>query len=171
MQGVAGTVRRATPADIEDLRAVYGRSWRAAYGPFVDADQLDELGSRRVQRAAWSAAIRTSTCALFVGADPRGATVGFARVDAVLPEPRHLPEVTMLYVAPTAWGTGVAHELLAACTDWLTDRRHPRARLRVAQDHLRARRFYEREGWTLDRGSPSVPTDLTRLLVYERTLL
>ena len=69
MQGVAGTVRRATPADIEDLRAVYGRSWRAAYGPFVDADQLDELGSRRVQRAAWSAAIRTSTCALFVASE------------------------------------------------------------------------------------------------------
>lgn len=50
-------------------------------------------------------------------------------------------ELRALYVDPSHWGTGVAtalHRRASACTS-----------LEVIAANARARRFYEREGWTL----------------------
>lgn len=50
-------------------------------------------------------------------------------------------ELRALYVDPRFWGTGIAtalHRRAAACTQ-----------LEVIAANARARRFYEREGWTL----------------------
>ena len=59
--------------------------------------------------------------------------IGFIEIDGA--------ELRAIYVDPTYWGTGVAtalHRRAVACTQ-----------LDVIAANARARRFYEREGWTL----------------------
>jgi MFS family permease/N-acetylglutamate synthase-like GNAT family acetyltransferase len=58
-------------------------------------------------------------------------------------------ELRDLYVIPEAWGSGVASALHQTAVEWLRSR-HEEAILWVAEANARARRFYEREGWTED---------------------
>ena len=52
--------------------------------------------------------------------------------------------------APEAWGSGAGTALLAAGVEELRRQGYAEASLWVLEDNPRARRFYEREGWTLD---------------------
>lgn len=70
-----------------------------------------------------------------------------------------------LYVLPAAWGTGQADELHGAAVAQLRRSGVEHARLWVLEGNARARRFYERHGWTADGTSrvvefPPHPTDL-----------
>lgn len=56
-------------------------------------------------------------------------------------------ELYGFYVHPDYWGSGVANALLDASHKWL-DARFSTACLWVLRDNPRARRFYERQGWT-----------------------
>jgi GNAT superfamily N-acetyltransferase len=58
-------------------------------------------------------------------------------------------ELRDLYVVPDAWGSGVAAALHETALDWMR-RRADEAILWVGEANGRARRFYEREGWTPD---------------------
>jgi GNAT superfamily N-acetyltransferase len=62
-----------------------------------------------------------------------------------------------LYVVPEAWGTGVAGELHDAALAYLRSSGETEARLWVLEANTRARRFYERGGWELDRTTRVVP--------------
>lgn len=163
-------VRTATPVDVVEIEGVYRRAWRAAYEPFVEAARLDDLAAGRVRGFDWSLGIGAPGSAVLVGLDASGALRGVAQADEALGAPRDLPEVTMLYVDPVAWGTGLAPDLLRAATGWIAHRGHAAARVRMAEGHGRARRFYEREGWSPDPDLEPVATELTRL-VYLRTSL
>ncbi|HET7046210.1 MAG TPA: GNAT family N-acetyltransferase [Gaiellaceae bacterium] len=55
-----------------------------------------------------------------------------------------------LYVRPEAWGTGVAGELHDRAVEALREAGAATARLWVLEANVRARRFYERRGWTPD---------------------
>jgi GNAT superfamily N-acetyltransferase len=59
-------------------------------------------------------------------------------------------ELWALNLHPIAFGTGLAIPLHRAALDRLAAARHNSVYLWVARDNLRARRFYEREGWTAD---------------------
>ena len=59
-----------------------------------------------------------------------------------------------LYVRPEAWGVGLAVDLHAAALEQL---RGATASLWCLADNTRARRFYEREGWTLNGDERVVP--------------
>lgn len=60
-----------------------------------------------------------------------------------------LAHLWQLFVLPSWWGRGVAPLLHAAAIDEMSARGYSRARLYTPVRHLRARRFYERRGWTL----------------------
>jgi hypothetical protein len=47
-------VREAAPADIPDMARVYLRSWRGAYEPFLEMDDLEELAAQRARDFDWS---------------------------------------------------------------------------------------------------------------------
>jgi GNAT superfamily N-acetyltransferase len=76
-----------------------------------------------------------------------------------------------LFTAPDWWGSGLAAELLDWCVTGMGDSGYDTAQLWTPSDHARARRFYEREGWTADepvvRWSPDLRLDL---VLYERPL-
>ena len=52
-----------------------------------------------------------------------------------------------LFVRPAEWGTGLARELHSAAVAAAAERGFAAMRLFAAAGQLRARRFYEREGW------------------------
>jgi GNAT superfamily N-acetyltransferase len=167
--GVQFTVREATEGDIPGIEAAYLRSWRAAYKGYLDPDVLDDEVEKR-RSFEWCRGIRAPGSAVFVAVEDERAVLGVVQADEVRATPRDLPEITMLYVDPRAWGAGVATILLHAAVTWVAERNHAAARLRVVEDHARARRFYEREGWHVDPDLEPAHHDLSRLIYYRRSL-
>ena len=70
-----------------------------------------------------------------------------------------LAHVMHVFVRRPYWGTGVASELLRLLLEGARAEGFSRARLFTPAEQLRARRFYEREGWELARG-PWLDEDL-----------
>ena len=163
-------LRKGRNGDIPGIEAVYFRSWRAAYEDFLEPDVLNDQARRR-RSFDWSRGMKDPTAAVLVAVDLEGVVLGVVQANEVLDAPRDLPEITMLYVDPGAWGSGIASDLLSAGVDWIADREHTIARLRVVEGHLRARRFYEREGWTPDPNLVPAKTEFATLIYYRRTLI
>jgi len=63
-----------------------------------------------------------------------------------------LGELYALNVDPPAWRRGAGRALLAAATAWL-DARFSVSILWVTEENARARRLYERAGWSPDGGA------------------
>jgi GNAT superfamily N-acetyltransferase len=76
----------------------------------------------------------------------------------------------MLFVRAPWWGTGLAHRLHDAACDSAAARGYTAMRLFTPAGQARARRFYERKGWTIADG-PYLDDDLRMELVeYRRAL-
>lgn len=129
---------------------VHVRSWQQGYRDLVAQDFLDGLRPEDM-----------ATRYAFEGTDPQGPytlvavdrdsirghiTVGRSRDDDVVDS----GEVWALYVDPPQWGSGVSSVLLVAGCDRLSRAGHEKAFLWVLATNMRARRFYERNGWTTD---------------------
>jgi len=78
--------------------------------------------------------------------------VGFADVGRFRDEPERLEagELWAMYVAPSEWGNGAGPALMEATIDELARLSCTVAYLWVLEENPRARRFYERSGWTND---------------------
>jgi GNAT superfamily N-acetyltransferase len=74
--------------------------------------------------------------------------VGFAGVGPARDEAGERGELYMINLAPTAWGRGIGSALLEQCVIDLAAFGHREAILWVLRQNARARRFYQREGWT-----------------------
>ena len=74
----------------------------------------------------------------------------------VFAEPGSIGELYGFYVHPDSWGTGVANELHDRAVDALRADGWVRLKLWVLADNARARRFYERHGWTADGASETL---------------
>jgi ribosomal protein S18 acetylase RimI-like enzyme len=62
-------------------------------------------------------------------------------------------ELYALYLLPAWWSVGVGRALMTSVLDSLRGDRYRRVVLWVLADNARARRFYERAGFTLDGGT------------------
>jgi len=62
-------------------------------------------------------------------------------------------ELYALYLLPAWWSAGVGRALMTSVLDALRGDRYRRVTLWVLADNARARRFYERAGFTLDGGT------------------
>jgi GNAT superfamily N-acetyltransferase len=166
--GVDFELRAARETDIVAIRACYLRSWRAAYAGFLPPDVVDAVAEQR-RSFDWGRGIGADTSTVLVAVDD-DRVLGVVQADEILPPPRDRPEIVMLYVDPDAWGSGVATALLHHGVAWIAGRGHRDARLRVVEAHTRARRFYEREGWTPDPRLAPARNDFFRLLYSRRPL-
>jgi GNAT superfamily N-acetyltransferase len=79
-------------------------------------------------------------------------------------------ELMAMWVQPGARGSGGADALVQAVFDWTRSGGATAVRLQVMQDNLRARRFYERNGFTLTGGTRVREKDQALELGMERTL-
>jgi ribosomal protein S18 acetylase RimI-like enzyme len=143
-------VREATAADKVAVAQVHVRSWQQGYRDLIAQDFLDGLRPEDM-----------ATRYAFEGTDPRGLhtlvaiddeairghiTIGRSRDEHV----GDSGEIWALYVDPPYWGAGVSHALLVAGCSRLRQAGYQKAFLSVLATNMRARRFYERNGWTTD---------------------
>jgi ribosomal protein S18 acetylase RimI-like enzyme len=143
----APVIRRARPADAAAIADIHVRTWQAAYEHVFGAERLATLDTaQREQR--WRRVLETGDQAGFVAAQ-HGVVVGWATVGPSH-EDASSGELYGIYVTPEAWGTGAGRALLRAAVDELCAQGYDEAVLWVLADNPRARRFYEREGWSLD---------------------
>jgi GNAT superfamily N-acetyltransferase len=81
-----------------------------------------------------------------------------------------LAHLGQLFVRRAHWGTGLAVQLLSLVVADATRRDYAAMRLFTPAGHARARRFYEREGWSA-RGEPMLEQPLgLELIEYRRPL-
>ncbi|OBK23392.1 acetyltransferase [Mycobacterium asiaticum] len=142
-------VRSAVPEDAYDVARVHVRSWQSAYRGLIAQDYLDSLrpedwtGRYRIGRTGIG---EPSTLLAVNGSTICGlAITGLCRDDD-LP---NYGELFAFYVDPDYMGTGVGRLLMAAARQQLR-RVVTAAALWVLDGNTRARRFYERDGWSLD---------------------
>ncbi|MFC6881040.1 MULTISPECIES: GNAT family N-acetyltransferase [Actinomadura] len=146
-------IRSAGPEDAEAVEDARGRSWRAAYEGLLPRTMIEELtGPAAVERRRqWAAANPRGRTLL---AEVSGAPAGMA---AYGPE-RHPPEGPLIgrsrvelysiYVAPDHWAAGVGRALMDRVVEECRKAGHDRLVLWVLTTNARARRFYDRAGFT-----------------------
>lgn len=123
------TIRRASREEADAIAAVHEASARVAYSHIFAPEQPFPTEETRRRWRSFGGEI--------VVASDAGRVVGFAAFDAT--------ELHALYVLPERWGSGLGRRLLAAA-----EAISPPQVLWVLRDNARARRFYERAGWTPD---------------------
>ena len=126
-------LRPATPADVERIAEVWYRGWLDAHVGRVP----DALVAHRNPHDF--PALATSRVPLTTVAVDGDRVVGFVTV--------HDDEVEQIYVAAEARGGGAAVALLQHAEDAIASR-FASAWLAVVAGNERARRFYERNGWS-----------------------
>ena len=141
-------VRRATPNDARAIAEVHVRTWQHAYAHVFPREFLDELSVDR-RAEFWSESAAAAPEDLLVAeADER--IVGFAAVGRAEDESDDVGQLYAIYVEPGYWGTGAGAALMDAAVTRLEAAGFAAAILWVLEDNPRARRFYERHGWTVD---------------------
>ena len=184
------SVREGAAADIPAVEEVRRASWRAAYAGLIEARHIERATARpsRLSRPDPSrhtlvavtrehpvvvgyASFGPERSLLSVDAHPAFAGpatgVGGSPADAAPLTEAGLAgetgEVYALYVAPDWWSTGTGRSLMAAALTALSEAGYRRAVLWVLAGNARARRFYERAGFSAD-GAENVLTGLGGVL-------
>lgn len=145
---MAAIIRDALVEDADAIGRVHVAAWRAGYrGMMPDAflDSLDEKARAARWRERLSVRPREARTLVAIVDDE---LVGIASIGPARDEVGSRGELYMINVAPSAWGKGVASALLASATSGLVLLGHREAILWVLRQNARARRFYEREGWS-----------------------
>jgi len=130
--------RPATRADAPVVAEIWYRGWRDGHEGHVP-DALAEVRTHESFRSRAAERVDDTTVAVV-----DGAVAGFVMVVAA--------EIEQVYVAREHRGTGVAARLLSEGERLVAANGFEQAWLAVVADNVRARRFYERSGWT-DEGA------------------
>lgn len=150
-------IRPAVADDADAIAEAHIAAWRVAYAHVVPRWFLDDPRFESARFDGWRRKLVDDHRP--DGWDPHdqvfsgliaGRVVGFGHVGAALDEGAD-GELYGFYVHPDAWGTGLADALIERCHAALADR-FDDALLWVLTDNSRARRFYERNGWSCGLG-------------------
>ena len=161
--------RAAKVEDAAGIATVEVRAQQIAYRHFLPASHLDNMSvSDRTQ--VWSGFIQSDDpTQVFVAAhDER--VIGWMRIGKYShPEMGYIFD---LFVLPDYWGKGIGEGLMYEAHQVFKDNGHKAALLYVFEDNMRARRFYDRLGWSpdgrvYDKEICGVPV---RFLCYKLTL-
>lgn len=133
--GVRPSLRPAREEDVPGVARSWSEGWREAHVGNVP-EQLVAARSPSSFRPRAFDLVRRTTVAVEVAGEVAGFVMG---------------EVQQLYVDPRHRGAGAASVLLAEGERQIAAAGHEGAWLAVVAGNLRARRFYERQGW-LDEG-------------------
>jgi GNAT superfamily N-acetyltransferase len=141
------TLRPATDDDAGAIAQIWSDGWRDGHLGHVP-EELVALRTRESFDTRAAARVADT-----VVADVDGEVAGFVMVVD--------DEVEQVYVAATHRGTGLAATLLGEAERLVREGGHARAWLAVVPGNARARRFYERSGWT-DEGGFDYPASVER---------
>ena len=139
-------VRRARLEEARAIAQVHAETWREAYEHVFGAERLASV-TIDARLAQWERILAAGQSDVFVAA--ADGIVGFVSTGDSRDADAEA-ELFAIYVLPDAWGTGAGSALMRAGIEAMRLRASGDAVLWVLDDNPRARRFYEREGWTLD---------------------
>jgi GNAT superfamily N-acetyltransferase len=154
-------IRDATVDDADAVALVHVHGWQWGYRGLLPSEYLNGLSAERRAEQWRSWLLEPGRTRTRIAEADDGACVGFA-VSGPSRDPGaddDTGEVYAIYIEEDAAGTGVGAELLRSAVAWLTERGFARATLWVLEGNARARRFYEREGWTHDGAAKSEPRE------------
>jgi GNAT superfamily N-acetyltransferase len=165
-------IRRARVQDAAAMADINRRGWQVAYADIVPAETLREAGADLEVRWADGLAGGEDGREVWVATDAGDAAIGFVSVGASRDADARPGEgeVRAIYLAPEVLGTGVGSELLACGEQALARLGHPAATLWVFEANLRARRFYERNGWAAEPDSGPGPYGWAPSVRYRKGL-
>jgi len=158
-------IRRARLEDAAAIAEVHVRTWQAAYEHVFGAERL--AGIDVAGREGFARRFATEADYDAFVAEDDGRIVGFVACGSA-EDDGDQRELFAIYVLPEAWGSTAASGLMHAALDAMRARGAPDAILWVLDDNPRARRFYEREGWSADGSAESEYLGLTVPLVCYR---
>ncbi len=141
-------IRRATPADAVTIAGIHVRGWQWAYRGLLPDAVLDGL-SVQAREEDWRGRLENDAVHTWVG-EEGGRVVGFVSCGPVQDDAAG--EVFAIYREQDVGRAGVGLALLAHAMSDLESRGFTGAVLWVHEGNARARRFYERAGWTADGG-------------------
>ena len=148
-------IRYAMLNDARSISTIYHASTQSAYQDFMSEAPIY---SRRLDRLEpfWlqELAIPPTKKQRLLVAEYEGQVLGFVEVGAATyPEEMATEgtgELHFLFVAPDFMGGGIGHLLLARATELFHEDGYRQAMLWVFSRNLRARRFYESQGWSMN---------------------
>jgi ribosomal protein S18 acetylase RimI-like enzyme len=151
------TIRRAEPDDARPVARLHVHSWQVAYAGIVPDETLAALDIEERAKRNRERFTNPDNPYEWLVAEDGAQIVGFVAVGPYRPEQTvatdfdyDYAEVAGIYLSPPAFGRGIGRQLMNAALVRAQDLGWSVARLWVLADNLRARRFYERYGFTLD---------------------
>ncbi|HET9258493.1 MAG TPA: GNAT family N-acetyltransferase [Acidimicrobiia bacterium] len=137
-------IRHAVLGDEDDLADVHVTAWQVAYAGIFPREFLGALDRDRranwwrgyLERGDWAAVSEVER------------VIGFCVANASRDDDSW-GEIFSIYVHPGHWDGGHGADLLRAGERRLRELGFSRGMLWVLEDNLRARSFYERQGWVL----------------------
>lgn len=158
-------VRRAGPADAEQLSQVQEESWRSAYRQIFPSDFLDNLV---IPPSKWEERLTRGVIVQVLTVDDE--VLGYCST-APADDPGW-GEILAVYVHPGHQRRGFGSVLLDAGLGALSGAGFSKALLWVFDRNLAARSFYESGGWLLGRPIrlENIGGTHVTLVKYERTL-
>ncbi|MEV0380844.1 GNAT family N-acetyltransferase [Nonomuraea sp. NPDC050643] len=151
-------IRTGLPKDAAAIEAVRIATWRVAYRDVMPPSLLDGLEVLPEMVRARSEALADGGASAVV-AERDGRVRGFALYGPSRDDDIPGMEVYALYVLPEEFSTGMGHALMRAARSRMEAAGCAEAGLWVLAGNARARRFYERYGFTpsgrtVTRGDP-----------------
>lgn len=144
------TIRTATAVDAHDFAYILCESWKAAYKDIIPPDVMEQNTNIEKRESMFSTIMKSDTAKYYIAYDgekPCGiCSTGSARDDD-MPE---CGEIVAIYTLPEYWGKGVGKSLMEAALDGLRKQGFTHFLLWVLEKNLRARRFYEKCGFSPD---------------------
>jgi RimJ/RimL family protein N-acetyltransferase len=149
-------VRRVHPDDVETYRDIRLRALQDAPSAFAStyAAEAAEPLAKWVDQVAQSATGTERATFLALDGGRCVGLVGCGRDDRDADR-----QLVSMWVAATHRGTGVATALVSAILSWAGQAGAARIGLWVTSDNVRARRFYERMGFTATGEVQPLPSD------------
>lgn len=146
-------IRTAIPSDVEGIVRVHVATWKQAYTHILPAELLANLPAEN-RRSMWAKSVAEDFPHVLV-AEVDGEVVGFSAIgpcrdDGSCPSDF---EVWAIYLSPSHWSLGLGRELWLASRAFAADRGASSISLWVFADNERAIKFYQKAGFTVDKGS------------------
>jgi GNAT superfamily N-acetyltransferase len=145
-------VRAARSEDAASVARVHVRSWQVAYRGLLPDEYLDGLRpEHRMSQYTFDSS--DPECPLTVVAAEEDVICGFATTGPCRDDDDlGAGELLALYVDPESWGMGVGRRLIGEARLQLRRQGFTMAVVWVLNGNVRARRFYDLDGWVSDEG-------------------
>jgi ribosomal protein S18 acetylase RimI-like enzyme len=147
-------IRPAVVEDAAQIADVHVRSWQGAYRGLMPQDYLDALdpAQRAEMWARVTSRVGGTRSGVLVAEDEAvvRAFVSFGPTRDEGEDPDRIAEISAIYAAPGAWGTGCGRDLMSAALEALAAAAYQQVTLWVLDGNARARRFYEAAGFSFD---------------------